>query len=72
MEVYVLAKEDEFGTHYLTEEYKFSDDIRCALKAKNVITASLLRAEFEDEITNRINIENFRYKSNLEIMFYEL
>ena len=71
MEVYVLAKEDEFGIHYLTEEYEFSDNIECALKAANVVTAAILRSEFEEEITRRINIKNLHYKSGLYIKEYE-
>ena len=72
MKVYVLVKQVEDKKYYLTSDYEFSDDIECAVRAVNIVTASILRAEFEEEVTRRINIKNLYYKSNLYIEEYEL
>lgn len=71
MKVYVLAKQVEDKIYYLTSDYELSDDIECAVRAVNVVTASILRAAFEEEVTRRINIKNLYYKSNLYIEEYE-
>lgn len=42
-ERYVLTKEINGEVVYLTEQYGFDNDIREALKAKNVITAQFIR-----------------------------
>lgn len=71
MKVYVLARQVGDTKDYLTDDYGFSDDIECAVKAANVVTASILRGEFEEEVTRRANIKNLYYKSNLYIEEYE-
>ena len=71
MKVYVLARDVEGKKDYLTYDYGFTDDIECAAKAVNVVTASILRSEFEEEVTRRVNIKNLYYKSNLYIEEYE-
>lgn len=71
MKVYVLAKQVEDKIYYLTSDYELSDDIECAVRAVNVVTASILRGEFEEEVTRRINIKNLYYKSGLYIDEYE-
>lgn len=61
-EVYVLTKEVNGESVYLTDGrfgYELDNDIRCALKAVNKITASYIREDFEDET---------KMPSNLRVM----
>jgi hypothetical protein len=46
-EVYVLTHEFYDEILYLTEKYGFDNDIRNALKAKNRISAALIRNDLE-------------------------
>lgn len=46
-EVYVLAHEFYDEIEYLSEDYGFDNDIRNALKAKNKITAAMIRNDLE-------------------------
>ena len=71
MKVYVLARNVDGKEDYLTDDYGFTDNIECAVKAKNAITAMILQWEFEEEVTRRINIKNLYYKSNLYPREYE-
>ena len=67
-EVYILAKQSDDGIWYLTDEYGFDNDIRCALKCKNKITATYVRDDFEQEITSKVKDKDWSYKSNLYIV----
>ena len=71
MKVYVLVRDIGGTKDYLADDYSFTDNIECAVKAKNVITATMLKYEFEEEVTRRINIKNLYYKSDLYPREYE-
>ena len=55
-ERYVLSQELNCETLYLTNDYGFDNDIREALKVKNIISAQLIRHHFFDKHKLDLNI----------------
>ncbi|MEE1303391.1 MAG: hypothetical protein UHD64_11455 [Bacteroidales bacterium] len=65
-EVYVLAKEFDNETVYLTEEYGFDNDIRCALRAGNKITASYIIEKVENDVKMPLDLKAMPLKITYE------
>jgi hypothetical protein len=68
-EVYVLTKEVNGEDVYLidgVDGYDFDNDIRCALKAVNKITAWYIREDFEDETKEPSNLRTMPLKVTYE------
>lgn len=68
-EVYVLTKEVNGEDVYLiygVDGYDFDNDIRCALKAANKITACYIRKDFEDKTKAQSNLRIMPLKVTYE------
>lgn len=68
-EVYVLTKEVNGEDVYLidgVDGYDFDNDIRCALKVVNKITARYIREDFEDKTKVPSNLRTMSLKVTYE------
>lgn len=68
-EVYVLTKEVDGVNVYLidgVDGYDFDNDITCALKAVNKITAWYIREDYEDETKAPSNLKTMPLKITYE------